>query len=62
MTGPDLKKKGAGILREKPNIHWKKDRGKDVESAPWFHLFNGERINDHHLSREEKETARKEKA
>lgn len=60
MTGPDLRKKGAGILREKPNIHWKKDRGKDVESAPWFHLFNGERINDHHLTREEKEAARKE--
>lgn len=58
MTGPDLKKRGAGILREKPNIHWKKDRGKDVESAPWFHLFQGERINDHHLSREEKEVAR----
>lgn len=57
MTGPDLKKRGAGILREKPNIHWKKDRGKDVESAPWFHLFQGERINDHHLSREEKEAA-----
>ncbi|NBB80456.1 MAG: N-6 DNA methylase [Verrucomicrobia bacterium] len=62
MTGPDLKKKGAGILREKPNIHWKKDRGKDVESAPWFHRFQGERINGHHLSREEKEAARKDKA
>ena len=22
-------KKGAGILRAKPNIHWKKDRGKE---------------------------------
>ncbi len=60
MAGPDLKKKGAGILREKPNIHWKKDRGKDVESAPWFHLFQGERVNDHHITREEKEAARKE--
>jgi hypothetical protein len=59
MTGPDLKKRGAGILREKPNIHWKKDRGKDVESAPWFHRFQGERINDHHLTCEEKEAARK---
>ena len=36
---------------------WKKDRGEDVESAPWYHLFKGERINDHHLSREEKLTA-----
>ena len=31
-------KKGAGVLREKPNINWNKDRGKDVESAPWYHL------------------------
>jgi hypothetical protein len=62
LTGPDLKKRGAGILREKPNIHWKKDRGKDVESAPWYPVFQGERINDHHLSRAEKEAARKEKA
>ena len=33
-------KKGAGILRAKPNIHWKKDRGKERvrEQAqyPWF--------------------------
>jgi len=60
MTGPDLKKAGAGILRDKPNIHWNKDRGKDVESAPWYPLFKGERINDHHLSREKKEAARKD--
>lgn len=58
MTGPDLKKRGAGILRDKPNIHWKKDRGKDVASAPWFDVFGGERINDHHLTREEKLAAR----
>jgi len=31
-------KKGAGILRWKPNINWEKDRGKDVASAPWFSL------------------------
>lgn len=45
-----FKHKGAGVLRKKPNIKWNKDRGKDVESAPWYHLFKGERINDHHLS------------
>mgnify|MGYP003586319825 CR=1 FL=1 len=48
----------AGVLRfnKKPqiNIAWDKDRGKDVESAPWYHLFNGDRINDHHLSLAEK--------
>jgi|CXWL01.1.fsa_nt_gi hypothetical protein len=29
-----------------------------VESAPWFHVLNGERINHHHLSLAEKNTAR----
>ncbi len=59
MTVGDIKKKGAGILREKPNINWNKDRGKDVESAPWYPLFKGDRINDHHLSLAEKSSARK---
>lgn len=53
----------AGVLREnkppKLNVKWGKDRGKDVESAPWFHLFKGDRINDHHLTRSEKEAARR---
>ena len=53
-------RKGAGILRWKPNIKWNKDRGKDVASAPWFPLFKGDRINDHHLSLEEKRAARAE--
>jgi len=53
-------RKGAGILRWKPNIKWNKDRGKDVASAPWFPLFKGDRINDHHLSLEEKRNARAE--
>lgn len=52
----------AEVLRhnKKPklNITWDKDRGKDVESAPWFGVFGGERINDHHLTRAEKESAR----
>jgi len=58
----DIKKKDAGILRDKPNIKWTKDRGKDVESAPWFHAFGGERINDHRLTLEEKKTAREERS
>jgi hypothetical protein len=57
MTVDDVKKKGAGILRDKPNIKWGKDRGKDVDSAPWYHLFRGDRINDHHLSLAEKKAA-----
>jgi len=44
----------AEVLRhyKKPilNINWDKDRVKAVESAPWFHLDNGDRINDRHLS------------
>ena len=48
----------AEVLRhnKKPklNITWDKDRGKDVESAPWFKVFRGDRINDHHLSAAEK--------
>lgn len=60
----DVSKKGAGILRWAPNIKWTKDRGKDVESAPWYTLGlqydegEGARINDHHLSLAEKRAAR----
>lgn len=66
MLAKDMGKKGAGVLRAKPNIHWKKDRGTDVESAPWFHLGlqyggkEGDRINEHHLSLAEKRKAREE--
>lgn len=58
LTVPDVGKKGAGILRDKPNIKWEKDRGKDVESAPWYKVFKGDRINDHHLTLAEKKAAR----
>jgi hypothetical protein len=58
LTVPDVGKRGAGILRDKPNINWNKDRGKDVASAPWHHLFHGDRINDHHLTLAEKQRAR----
>jgi hypothetical protein len=63
MNVPDVGKKGAGILREKPNIKWDKDRGKDVETAPWYHLGPqydgnpGDRVNDHHLTLAEKRRA-----
>lgn len=53
----------AEVLRhnKKPklNITWDKDRGKDVESAPWFGVFGGDRINDHHLTLAEKKAAQK---
>lgn len=58
-------KKGAGILRDKVTIRWGKDRGKDGPSAPWYNLGplyggkEGDRINDHHLSLEEKKKARR---
>lgn len=64
MKARDVGKKDAGVLRWKPNIHWKKDRGKDVESAPWYTLGleyegkEGDRINDHHLTLAEKRAAR----
>ncbi|MEH8033929.1 Eco57I restriction-modification methylase domain-containing protein [Gallibacterium anatis] len=61
MTAPDIRKKGSGVLRDKPNINWNKDRGKDVESAPWYHEFQGDRINDHHLSLAEKRAAKDKK-
>jgi hypothetical protein len=52
----------AGVLRHnkppKLNVKWDKDRGKDVESAPWFNVFKGERINDYHTTLEEKRKAR----
>ena len=58
-------KKGAGILRAKPNIHWKKDRGKepirDQAQFPWFWkngTLTGERVNDVHLTDAEKRAAR----
>ena len=64
LTVPDVGKKGAGVLRERPKVKWDKDRGKDVESAPWYQLGphyggkEGDRINDHHLSLAEKQAAR----
>lgn len=42
-------KKGAGILRAKPNVKWDKDRGKepvrDKKEFPWFWGWDGETID-----------------
>lgn len=68
MKVADVGKKGAGVLRIAPKIDWKKDRGTDVLSAPWYHLGpqygeqEGSRINDHYLTLAEKQAARAEYA
>ncbi|MBW2149930.1 MAG: SAM-dependent DNA methyltransferase, partial [Deltaproteobacteria bacterium] len=58
-------RKGAGVLRWKPNIKWNKDRGKEPyrpqEQYPWFWKnseFTGDRVNNIHLSNERKRQAR----
>jgi hypothetical protein len=48
----------AGVLRKKPNIKWGKDRGKNLDSAPW----GEERNNDLHLTLAEKRAAREKKS
>ena len=68
-------KKGAGILRAKPNVHWRKDRGKEPraladacelrskEDYPWFwrgDQFTGDRVNDLHLTRAAKSEHRRQ--
>jgi hypothetical protein len=59
LSVPDVGKRGAGVLRDKPkSLHWEKDRGSDVQSAPWFGVFGGERINDWHVTVGEKMAAR----
>lgn len=60
MSVMDVGKKGAGILRDRPNIKWDKDRGKDHESSFWYERHKGERINDYHLSLFDKKKAREE--
>jgi hypothetical protein len=74
MSVPDVKTKGAGVLRVKPKIKWGKDRGKEpkrpVSLFPWFWgwdgtvdftggpKFTGERFNDCHYSLDFKRLAR----
>jgi hypothetical protein len=45
-----------------PNVRYGVDRGKDVPSAPWHHLFKGERRNDHHTTLDDKRAARTQAA
>ena len=48
-------KAGAGILRAKPNVHWRKDRGKEPRTqptgrkAPPLHQDDPGRLDDHDL-------------
>ena len=74
LSVPDVKAKGAGVLRVKPKIKWGKDRGKEpkrsVNSYPWFWgwdgsldftggpKFTGERFNDCHYTLDFKRLAR----
>ncbi len=49
----------AGVLtQDLSKILKDKDRGTDVNSAPWHSLFKGDRRNDHHTSLAEKRSAR----
>ena len=68
----DVDRKDAGILRapvtkrdkNKQLGFWKKDRGSDIESAPWYGLglkYDGkesDRINEHHLTLAQKASAK----
>lgn len=47
----------ANIFRKKPKIKWGKDRGKNPPGSPW----GEERINDRHLTLDEKMQAQKRK-
>ena len=60
-------KKGAGILRSKPNVRWSKDKGKEPfcgpEAFPWYWLdstFTAERVNNVHLTIAEKCAVRRQ--
>lgn len=75
VTVPDVKTKGAGVLRIKPKIKWEKDRGKEPrrpkQEFPWFWgwdgstdfagsaEFTGDRHNDCHYSLAFKREARR---
>lgn len=74
LSVPDVKAKGAGVLRGKPKIKWEKDRGKEPQRPkdefPWFwgwdgsadfrggSEFTGERFNDCHYTIAFKQAAR----
>ena len=49
----------AGLLtHDLSKILKDKDRGTDINSAPWYPIFKGERRNNHHTSLAEKHSAR----
>jgi hypothetical protein len=66
LSVPDVRTKGAGVLRVRPNVKWDKDRGKEpkrqIRQYPWFwgwdgtldftggEVFTGDRVNDCHYS------------
>lgn len=66
VSVPDVKAKGAGVLRVKPKLKWDKDRGGEPERPkaefPWFWgwdesedfeggpTFTGDRVNDCHYT------------
>ena len=57
-------RRGAGVLRTRPKLHWRKDKGKEPrrprEQYPWFwedDRFTGWRVNDVHLSLADKQRA-----
>ncbi len=66
LSVPDVRTRGAGVLRGKPNIKWDKDRGKEpkrpIREYPWFwgwdgtvdfvggSEFSGDRFNDCHYT------------
>ena len=43
---------------DQPIINWNKERGSDIKSPTWRYLFNGNHINDHHLTMGKRHTAR----
>ena len=56
----------ADILRKRVKIKWEKDRGNEPKREkadfPWFWkdgVFTGDRVNDVHLTRKQKQEARK---
>lgn len=54
LTGPSVSHKGCGILRHRPKVHYRPDRGHDPADGPWAAynlaqgLHAGARVNDRH--------------
>jgi hypothetical protein len=65
MTGPDVRIKGAGVLRHRPKLDWSSDKGRSGSTSagrkrafadpdPWLDIFKGVRRNDYHLKLRDK--------